>query len=181
MKTLLLPLFIAVASCSSLGSPPPQHASSPPERVGYVDLQKVAADSEVGKRGTAELTAFQQAKVAEINQVEAVAKKAETDKASDAKAKRAQVEQASQRANAEFNQRQQAAEAHLLGRIRVAVAAVAAERKLSTVLAGAPVFIAPGLDVTGDVIARLDGKGSVESELASLRAKVQQLEGKPKK
>jgi len=164
--TLVLALTVAaVAACSST------------PRVGYIDLARVTAESEAGKRTSAELAAAFDAKQREINQAEQQIKAAEANGPSpvDLGAKRQQLQQMVDKSQAELNAQKQAANVAMTERIRAATAALAAERKLAVVLPASTVYAQEGLDITVDVVKRLNAENDTDKRLVALQAEVDNL------
>jgi len=133
------------------------------ERVGYYDLGRAMSDSAEGKRNAADEAADQAAKQAEI----------EKAKDSAAKAKPAERQAAQDRATQLFQRHLQAIQsdkqqhaAALGARIARIVPAVARAKHFDVILAApGPFYLAPALDLTPEVLRRLDaGDGKLSAE-----------------
>lgn len=154
-------------------------ATTTRERVAVVDMERVQADSQVVKSINASIqddAARLQKQVDDI--------KAEAGKLRDAKAPAADVDaklraasESADRANALLRQRQAARDQRVIAEATRAAMAIGAQRGLDVVipLGGKPLYAKTQVDVTAEVIARIDADDGRGAEVAKLRAEVDQM------
>lgn len=179
---LIAPFLIA---CTLLAS----SAARADDRVGYIDVGRVTTESETAKQNGNELAAFVSTKQHEIDEAAAAVIKADQAKERPEviSRKRELQQQLFRRADAEKDQRAGAMAAKLIERTRAIAAKVASERHLAAVLPIAALYARPGLDVTDEVIKRLDAEtgataaaelAKTKTEMAALRAEVDSIKAK---
>jgi Skp family chaperone for outer membrane proteins len=151
MKTLIIAVLLAIPAAA--------HA----ERVGYYDLGRAMSESAEGKKNAADEAADQAAKQAEIEKAKEAA----------AKAKPAERQAAQERATQLFQRHLQAIQsdkqqhaAALGARIARIVPAVAKAKHLDVLFSPpGPFYVAPPMDLTSEVVRRLDaGDGKLSAE-----------------
>jgi len=181
MRHIIIPLLTAVlvASCMTAEATPPP--DKPVATLGYVDLSRVMKDSETVKKAGAAL----QADIAKWNQeiatADAEAKKAEADKkatAAEKKAKRDAATAVFQRHQGEKERRIADEDAKLARAVDEAAAAVGAERGVD-VLPVRALYARAGLDLTAEVVKRLDVPPA-DGKVAALEKRIKELEASRK-
>jgi outer membrane protein len=143
-------------------------------KVGFVVLQRIANDSADGKASTAKLQAFQTKKAAELGeknkQLQALQQKMDKEGTVMSEAARADLQKQVERLTTELQRSQQDAQAELqelqgqlqqqfTQRVEPVLAQVGAEKGLHFIFNGPDsgmVWADPGLDITNDVIKKLD-------------------------
>ena len=138
--------------------------------IGYVSANKILADTAEGREVTARLKTLQQEKALEIKKlqeaVEATRRQLAqtTDPAARAKLQQQEQQQSAEgvrattQAQVDLQNSQREAQAELQNRVRGIIDEIAKSKKLQIVLNGdsAVVWSAPGVDITPDIIARLN-------------------------
>jgi Skp family chaperone for outer membrane proteins len=156
-------------------------AAARAETIAVFDLQKVLATSAEGVKNATDEKADLAAKQAEVTHaMEAV----KTSKLADKPAAQARVDELTQRYQQEIAQRQQSDAAKLVARVQRILPAVAKAKHLGAVVPTGGAFYAVGaMDLTGEVVRRLDAGDGKEAapaptaeEVAALKGKIAQLE-----
>lgn len=162
-------------------SPQPQVAPAPAPRpfpegakVGFVVLQRIANDSADGKASTAKLQAFQQKKAAELaeknKELQGLQQKLEKEGSVMSATAQADLQKQVERATTDLQRAQQDAQAELqemqgqlqqqfTQKVEPILAQVGQEKGLHFIFNGPDsgmVWADPGLDITNDVIKKLD-------------------------
>jgi Skp family chaperone for outer membrane proteins len=160
-------LSLSLAACSKPATPP----------VGYFDPTRILADSTVAK---AAMEAAGKSVAGQLGEAQRAASEATAAErapvAADVlQAKRDRAQDLARAYNEALNKARAAAGAKLDVSVAAACAGLAVKRGISLVIVqpGKAPYAAPGVDLTGDVIAALDGP---VDELARARAEVQRLE-----
>lgn len=165
---------------TAAATPPPD---KPPATLGYVDMAKVMKDSETVKKASAALQADVANKNQQVAAADQEAKKVEADKRAtpaEKKAKRDAATSLLQRLQSEQQRRAADEDAKLAKAVDDAAAAVGAERGVD-VLPVKALYARAGVDVTGDVIKRLDGPPASDSKaVAALEKRIKELEASRK-
>lgn len=149
-------------------------------RVGYVNVARVMAESELGKQSTADLREADAPMLSALRAADADVTKAEEAKMAPSvvKTKRDLLAAMNDQRNQEAQRRSAAAGDKLRERIAKVVGKLAEERKLTDVFDAAPLFAR--FDLTADVIKRLNAETPVaadvvkakDAEIAALKAKL---------
>lgn len=162
-------------------APQPQVRPAPAPRpfpegakIGFVVLQRIANDSTEGKASTAKLQAFQTKKAAELGeknkQLQALQQKLEKEGSVMSASAQGDLQKQVERLTTELQRSQQDAQAELqelqgqlqqqfTQRVEPILAAVGQEKGLHFIFNGPDsgmVWADPGLDITADVIKKLD-------------------------
>lgn len=143
-------------------------------KVGFVVLQRIANDSADGKASTAKLQAFQTKKAAELaernKQLQGLQQKVEKEASVMSTAAQADLQKQVERATTDLQRAQQDAQAELqelqqqlqqqfTQKVEPVLAVVGQEKGLHFIFNGPDsgmVWADPGLDITADVIKKLD-------------------------
>lgn len=163
MKLTLILATLALAAPlahAKAPAPAPASTSAPAPTVGYIDRDRVYAESEAGKKATADLNAQWQ-----------------NDQAGLAKLPAASKAQAAQQAQNTAVQRQATAKGKLDDRIKGIATKLKAQRHMTEVKPATEIIVADG-DLTPDVIAMMDAEDkSALDEVARLREQLKARDG----
>lgn len=165
---------VLVSSATAFAQAPAVAAPSAPMKMAFVDLQRIAAESNEGKAASAKVQALTQKKSAELGEktkaLQANQQKLQqggavlNDTARAAAQKEVdrltvEIDRFQQDANAEVQELQQQLQGEFQEKLRPILDAMVKELSIGLLFsygdAGA-IFIDPSLDITGDVIKRFD-------------------------
>lgn len=148
-----------------------------PERVAYVDLNRVSAESEVGKRGAQDIRSWLDLQNQQIRQMMADAKKAADAKAADAGPKQAAADTFSLQTETDLQARRAELGRAVKGRVVAICQRLAADRGFDVILPGDQALVAND-DLTAQVISELNkgaDVGLLDKALADATAERDQL------
>lgn len=165
MKAIVIGLVLAFLGCT-------QHRY-------FVDVDQAIVGSYDGKRTKADVDNAGASLQRQVDDAAAAAKKAEDAKETGAAEARQRADDMANRAKAQFAQFKAAAFGKLGAELRAVLDRVAADRRVVVIEQASTVaWFDPSLDVTAEVIRRLDANSS-RKEMDDLRAKAAAAE-KPK-
>lgn len=160
MKLVLMLATLALAAPLAHAKAPAPASTSASPTVGYIDRDRVYAESEAGKKATSDLNAQWQ-----------------NDQAGLAKLPAASKAQAAQQAQDANVQRFNAAKKKLDERIKGIATKLKAQRHMTEVKPATEIIVSDG-DLTSDVIAMMDAEDkSALDEVARLREQLKARDG----